>query len=111
MVARFAIDEHWPDLSLILDVKPEAGFERIGRKAHHAGKNRKKFAGQGSLFDQGDSVPDAMEARSLAYHRKVRELFLSVGEYYPTPVVTVDASLAEEEVHQQVIECLTRVFS
>jgi len=109
-VARFAIEERWPDLSLILDIKPEAGFDRIGRKAHHAGKNRKKFAGQGSLFDQGDSVPDAMEARSLSYHRRVRDLFLNVGEYYPTPVVTVDASLAEEEVHQQVLECLTRVF-
>jgi len=109
-VARYAIGNTWPDLSIILDVDIEAGFERIGRKKHHAGKHRKKYAGQTSLFAGGDSVPDAMEARSLAYHRKVRELFRELPAYYPRPVVIIDSGQPEETVFAHVVECLARVF-
>jgi dTMP kinase len=108
-MAHFAIDEHWPDLTIIFDVDVDEGFKRIGRQAKHAGKNRKKFAGQPALFDTGDSVPDAMEARPIEFHRRVRQLFSQLHEYYPPPVVTVDGSRDEEDVHQQVIEVLANV--
>ncbi len=103
-LARFAIDDRWPHLTVILDVEPDVGFARVGRKAHHAGKNRGKSSGEAMLFD--GAKPDAMEARSIEFHRKVRQLFLGVHEYYPAPVVTVDGRGDVDTVHQRVVEVL-----
>lgn len=106
-VGKYAVGETWPHLTLILDVPVEEGFKRTGRKPHHAGKNRKRHAaGQQSLFD--DSHPDAMEARPLDYHRKVRENFLSLASVYPRPVVVVDGMADVEAVHQRVLEAIER---
>ncbi len=110
-LAHFAIDDRWPDWTVLLDVDVEKGFERIGRKSHHAGKNRKKFSGQPTLFQDEDaeSATDAMEARPIDFHRKVRQVFLELHEYYPTSIIAVDASAEEDAVHQRVLECLTSV--
>ncbi len=106
-LARFAIGDCWPDHTFVFDVDPEAGFERIGRKPKHAGKNRRRSTGEPTLFS--GSQPDAMEARSLDFHRKVREVFLGVHEYYPKPVTTIDARGDVESVHQAVVKELVRV--
>lgn len=106
-LAGYAIGDRWPDLTLVLDVDVVEGFDRIGRKAKHAGKNRQRFAGEGSLF--GDSQPDAMEARSMEFHRKVRTMFLAVADYYPRPVLVVDGRGDPAAVHVQVLEALTSV--
>lgn len=106
-LARLAIGDCWGDITLVFDVDIEEGFARIGRKPHHAGKNRRRSAGEGTLFS--GSQPDAMEARSIEFHRKVRDLFLSVHEYYPTPVITLDGRGDVETVHQRVLAELGRV--
>lgn len=106
-LARFAIGDCWPDLTILLDVDPASGFQRIGRKPQHAGRNRQKAAGTGTLFD--GSQPDAMEARSVGFHRRVRKMFLGVHEYYPSPVVLVDGRGDVGAVEQRVQEVLTRV--
>lgn len=106
-LARFAIGDVWPALTLIIDIDPEEGFERIGRKPHHAGKNRRRSSGEATLFDGGQ--PDAMEARPIEYHRRVREMFLGLHEYYPAPVVTVDGRGDVQTVHRRVLEELRRV--
>ena len=103
-LARFAVDECWPNLTIVLDVEPADGLARVGRKAHHAGKHRKKASGDGMLFD--GAQPDAMEARSLDFHRRVRKLFLKVQDYYPTPVVTVSGKGDVATVYQRVLEAL-----
>ena len=106
-LARFAIGDCWPDLTVILDVDPVEGFERIGRKSHHAGKNRQRSAGEATLFD--GTRPDAMEARSIEFHRRVRQVFLNLHEFYPTPVVVVDGHGGVEAVQRQVLEVLDHV--
>ena len=106
-LARVAIGDCWPHLTIVLDVDVEEGFRRIGRKPHHAGKNRQRSSGEGKLFE--GSSPDAMEARPIEFHRRVRELFLALAPYYPTPVVVVDGNGEPEIVHQRVLECLERV--
>lgn len=105
-LARFAIGDHWPDLTILFDVDPEKGFERIGRKSSHAGKNRKNHEGP-TLFE--GTTTDAMEARSIDFHRKVRKLFLQAREYYPTPMVTVDSMADPDEVFARMLECLNNV--
>jgi len=106
-LARFAIDDSWPDWTIVLDVPVELGFSRIGRKAHHAGRNRRKSEGEQRLFDTGQ--PDAMEARSVEFHRRVRELYLEVQRYYPTPVCVIDATDSIEQTHHKVMEHLLHV--
>ena len=106
-LARLAIGECWPHVTVVLDIDPAVGFERIGRKPHHAGKRRRHAAGEAVLI--AGAAPDAMEARPIAFHRRVRELFLHVDQYYPTTVVTVDGGGDVETVHQRILECLARV--
>jgi len=107
-LGRFAVGATWPHLTLILDVPPEEGFRRTGRKPHHAGRNRsKRDTGQGLLLQ--DIATDAMEARPLDYHRNVRSLFLALPAEYPGRVEVIDATAPPEKVHESVMERLERV--
>jgi len=106
-LARFAIADSWPDVTIVIDVDVEQGFDRIGRKPSHAGKNR-KLADQGPTLFAGVE-PDAMEARPLDFHRRVREVFQSVGDYYPTPVIVIDGEGDVDTVYGRVLEGLHRV--
>lgn len=106
-LAQFAIGDCWPDLTVILDVDAEQGFGRIGRKPHHAGKRRQREAGGAMLFE--GSRTDAMEARSIDFHRKVRQMFLDVREYYPTKVIAMDARGDVDTVYRRVLEELQHV--
>ena len=82
------------------------GFERTGRQPKHAGKNRSRHAGQGMLLD--DVQTDAMEARPLEFHRKVRDTMLTLVEKYPRKVVIVDGNSETETVHERVWQAVAR---
>ncbi len=106
-LGRFAVGDTWPHLTLILDVPAEEGFARTGRKPHHARRGRKNHDDQGLLL--ADAHPDAMEARPIAFHRKVRQNFLSLPASYPGRVEIVPALGTPEEVHQRILEVIRRV--
>jgi dTMP kinase len=107
-LARFAVHDTWPHLTIIIDLPVEAGFDRTGRSA--AGKRRDRerrrrdAQGQVRLFH--DTHMDAMEARPLDFHQRVRQLFLELPSYYPAPVAIVDGRGTVEEVHARVMEAL-----
>ncbi|HSW44212.1 MAG TPA: dTMP kinase [Phycisphaerae bacterium] len=103
----FAVGQTWPHLTLILDVPAEEGFRRIGRKPHHAEQRRKADQNQGLLLN--DIRHDAMEARPIDYHRKVRKLFLDLPPEYPGRVEVIDAVQPPEQVHARVMELIERV--
>lgn len=103
-LGRLAVGDTWPHLTIVLDVPPEIGFERTGRKPHHV--NRKGDVGQLNIFEGATS--DAMERRPLEFHRRVRELFRGLPAVYPTPVVVIDASRAADAVWEDVKEALER---
>jgi len=105
-LGRLAVGDTWPHLTLIIDVPTEDGFQRTGRRAHHAGRNRKNGAGQGMLL--GDARPDAMEARPIAFHRKVRQLFLQLPPEYPGETAVIDGRPPTEQVHECVWEAIAR---
>lgn len=107
-LAQFAVGDCWPDATIILDIDPQTGFERIGRKSRHAGKNRKVDAEQAPLIP--GATPDAMEARPIEFHRRVRDLFLDLPTYYPRPVMIVDAVASPDEVHLRIMEALLSVL-
>jgi len=107
-LAKFALSDCWPDATIILDINPQLGFEGIGRKARRAGKNRKADADQGSLIP--GATTDAMEARPLEFHRRVRDLFLELPAFYPRPVMIVDATADVNEVFERIMEALHSVL-
>jgi dTMP kinase len=106
-LGNLAVGDCWPDLTIVLDVPIEDGFTRTGRgRPQRQGQSRD--AEQDMLFN--DARPhDAMEARSLEFHRKVRKRFLSLRGEYPKPVVIVDGTGTPEEVHARVSEAVERV--
>ncbi len=105
-LGRLAVGSTWPDLTVILDVPPEVGFARTGRKPHHVG--RRADAGQINMFDGATS--DAMERRPLEYHRQVRRLFRELPTRYPTPVVIIDADRDVEAVWNDVCQAVMRAI-
>jgi len=83
-LCRATVGEAWPDRVVVLDVAPEEGLAR-----------------------QAGETPDRIEARDLAFHRRVREGFLALAAQEPERVVTVvDASPAEEKVFAAVRDVL-----
>ena len=93
-LARYAIGDTWPDLTIVLDVGSELGFSRVGERAK-AVKAAPNVDATGL---------DAMERRSSAFHQRVRKNFLSLPGRYPSPVEIVDASGSLEEVVNTVTE-------
>jgi dTMP kinase len=106
-LARFAIGDCWPALTIILDVPPQVGLERTGR-AKKSRKQGQDVTGQVRLFH--DTHPDAMEARPLAFHEQVRAMSLELPKYYPAPVEIVDALAEPEKVHARVLEAIDRAI-
>lgn len=107
-LARFVVGEPpmgWPDMTIILDVPPETGFSRIGRAPTSSAKRR---TATGPALIEG-CAPDAMEARPLEFHRRVRELFLQLPTWYPSPVRIVDATGDADAVHGRLLEALNDV--
>lgn len=104
-LARLAIGDSWPDLTVIIDMPPDEAFKRTGRKAQ---PQRRVTRGQGQTMLFHDVHTDAMEARPLEFHQRVREIFLDLPSFYPAPVTIVDGSGSVEEVQQRVMEALAR---
>ena len=73
-----------PDLTLLLDLPPETGFERVVKRASKDAEN------------------DRFEAEALEFHRKVRESFLTLAKSYPQRIKVIDASRPLPEVSEQV---------
>lgn len=104
-LAKYAIDDTWPDMTVIIDVPPEMGFERTGRPM---GVKRPAHAGQRMMFP--DVHTDAMESRPLEFHRRVRGLFLELANIYPRPVTVVSGEGSIGDVHRRVLEALERAL-
>lgn len=67
-----------PDLTLLFDLSPEEGFRRIGRRLDH------------------------FEKRSLHFHRRVRQGYLSILEAEPKRVRKIDAAQSPEDIAEQI---------
>ncbi len=105
-LARFAIGDCWPDMTVVLDVDTDEGFQRIGQRPHNHRGGRMPPT---EYPERRGGQVDAMEARSVDFHRRVRQMFLSVHEYYPTPVLVMDGRGDVDAVHQRILEALSSV--
>lgn len=81
-INQFAIGDTMPDLTLFFDVKPEEGLARISTNSERE-QNR-------------------LDNENLSFHKKVYEGYQKVIKQYPRRIVTIDASLSETEVTENV---------
>jgi dTMP kinase len=69
-----------PDLTIILDAPVETGRDRAGRR----------------------SEPDRIEKEQNDFFERVRQTYLQLANHYPHRIAVVDASVALEQVQDQV---------
>jgi dTMP kinase len=103
-LAKYAVGNTWPDLTVILDVPVEVGFARIGRRAD--GRREVQLTETGAGARTG---LDAMERRPGSFHAAVRANFLALPGRYPAPVEIVDAAQPVDEVIEEVMSHLRRL--
>lgn len=78
---RVVVGTTRPDLTLILDLPPEAGLARASARGRAAGE-----------------WPDRFEAEALSFHTRLREAFLDIAAREPQRCAVIDASAAPDEV-------------
>lgn len=106
-LAKFAVEDCWPHLTIVLDVAPEEGFDRTG---HREAPRRKRADVHGQIRLLHDAHADAMESRPLSFHRRVRELFLELPTFYPAPIAIVDGAGSKDDVQRRVMGALEHEF-
>ena len=82
----FATENTWPDLTLLFDISPEIGLERISQN-----KNREV---------------NRLDLETLEFHKKVRQTFLNLAEKYADRFVIIDASKGRDEVAQDALNAI-----
>lgn len=104
-LARYAIGDTWPDLTLVMDVPVEMGFARIGNRST---ARRAAQLAQPRRPDEPADL-DAMERRPSSFHAAVRDNFLALPGRYPTPVQIVDATQPLEQVVDHTMQRLRQL--
>lgn len=82
---RWAVDDLLPDLTVVLDVSPQAGRARRG------------------------DIHDRLEAEGDGFHEAVREQFLALAAADPDRYLVVDAALPPGRIHLAVVARLAEV--
>jgi len=80
---RVVVGPMKPDLTILLDLDPEAGLARAKARA-------------------GDAAADRFEGEKLGFHSALREAFLQIARQEPARVKIVDAALPEHEIADRV---------
>jgi dTMP kinase len=94
-VGQAAVEKHWPDLTFILDLPVEESIARV----------RPKF----TLFPDDPNAgveKDRIELRSVEYHEKVRQNYLSQARNKKLKYKVVDANRGFDDVHKDVMKIL-----
>lgn len=85
-INEFAIGDRMPDMTILFDLDPEIGLERIN--------------------SHKDREINRLDVESLAFHQKVREAYLLLAKEFPERIFVIDASQSLEEVYQSVWKVL-----
>ena len=90
-INMFATEGTWPDLTLLFDLDPKIGLERISRNS--------------------DREVNRLDLEKLDFHNKVRNTFLELAKRYPDRFVIIDASQSREDVAKATMDAiLSRLF-
>ena len=92
---ELALNGHQPDLTILLDMDPEAAFRRVLERETEA-----------VLADTGDRF----EKEDLDWHRRLREAFLAIARNNVERCVVIPANQSEDALAQEIWDVLTRRF-
>jgi dTMP kinase len=87
-INEFAIGKLMPDLTLLFDLEPSIGLNRIAK--------------------HDDREKNRLDVESLAFHESVREGYQEVVKRYPQRIHVIDASKSQEQVTKNVLEILRK---
>ena len=99
-IDRAVVGSTQPDLTIIFDLPPELGLKRA------AARKTKSASGE-----TAGNIPDRFETMNLAFHRRLREEFLSIAKAEPKRCVVVDASENERRVEDKLWAIVRERFS
>jgi dTMP kinase len=85
-INEFAIGKLMPNLTLLFDLEPSIGLNRI---AQHDAREKNR-----------------LDAESLAFHESVRKGYQEVVKRYPSRIHVIDASKSQKEVTDNVLKVL-----
>ncbi len=91
---RLAADRAWPDLTILLDMDPALGLDRVRERIRR----------------QGEGKEDRFEQEALAFHQRVRDGYLEIARREPERVRIVDALGSVEDVHAAVLKTVQGLF-
>jgi dTMP kinase len=84
-----------PDLTLLLDLDPEAGLARAWRRIHS---------------DDAHAVESRFEREQLLFHQRVRSGYLDLARLEPQRFAIIDADVDAQEVAAQIEDVLRAQF-
>ncbi len=82
----FATENTWPDLTLLFDIDPRLGLERIAKNSARE-VNR-------------------LDLEKIDFHNKVRQTFLDLAARYPERFVIIDASQDRDKVAEDTLKAI-----
>lgn len=90
-----ALDGHTPDLTIVLDMDPEAAFKRVADRA---------------VEDGLALTGDRFEKEQLDWHKRLREGFLAIARDNPERCVVISAAQSEEALEAAIWEVVRQRF-
>lgn len=90
-----ALDGNKPDLTIVLDMDPEAAFRRVLERETEA-----------VLAETGDRF----EKEDLEWHRRLRDAFLAIARNNAERCVIIPANQTEDALEQEIWDVMVRRF-
>ena len=84
-----------PDLTLLFDLKPEIGLDRAWNQVDNGDRSDKEMR---------------FELEKLAFHRKIRDGYLTIARQEPERIFVIDAGRDEKTVRDAVIGLLEKAI-
>ena len=82
----FAINNKWPDITILLDVDPEVGLQRI--------------------MQNRQNEVNRLDLEGLNFHNKVHQGYQIIKEKYSDCITLVDGNKSKEEVFDEVYKII-----
>ncbi|WP_108397401.1 dTMP kinase [Devosia submarina] len=93
---RLALDGHNPDLTIILDMDPEAAFQRVAAREIEEGLRQ---------------TGDRFEKEELDWHRRLRQAFLEIARANADRCVVISAEQPEDALEAMIWDTVSTRFS